>query len=172
MSTLYLTWDLIRVSPELIKRYCRQCGRVVGFKDTLKRRQNANGKNIYEYAIFKCERDHTWNKKLRAIKAFPGIKNSTMEYSPMAEENQEIEYEKVVAKGADSAHILIQQVENRWRLDVVLSSKIRGLSRSRIQKWIKKGIIQVNSLHVSPNYFLCTGDIITILFGETVVTNS
>ncbi|MDX8361573.1 hypothetical protein [Cytobacillus sp. IB215316] len=53
------------------QRYCSNCGRVVLFYDTLIRRHNANGKNIYRYAIYKCEKNHTWKKSLKLIKAIP-----------------------------------------------------------------------------------------------------
>jgi hypothetical protein len=36
--------------------------------DSGKIRQNANGKNIYTYAIYKCGKDHTWNRKLTTLK--------------------------------------------------------------------------------------------------------
>jgi hypothetical protein len=48
----------------VINRYCANCGKVVPFTDSGKVRRNANGKNIHIYAIYKCPKDHTWNKKI------------------------------------------------------------------------------------------------------------
>lgn len=162
MSVYYLSWNLIDSSVESVERYCPHCGKVVNFEDSLKRRQNANGKDIYEYAIFKCEKDHTWNKKLRNIKASSGLENNPMECAGAVEENQEIHVEQLRSEGIHSIHILIERVENRWRVDATLASKLVGVSRSQIQKLIKQGAIQVNSLNVSPKYFLRAGDTITI----------
>lgn len=56
----------------VVIRYCPRCGRKVEFHDSGKRRQNANGRNIYKYAIFKCARDHTWNRFIGRLKASVG----------------------------------------------------------------------------------------------------
>ncbi len=50
-------------------RYCSRCKTKVQFTDSGKIRQNANGKNIFVYAIYKCGKDHTWNKKMGVRKA-------------------------------------------------------------------------------------------------------
>ena len=47
-----------------IRRYCPGCGRVVSFHDSGKIRRNANGKTIHAFAIFKCSKDHIWNRRL------------------------------------------------------------------------------------------------------------
>jgi hypothetical protein len=167
---LYLVWSLSAVSQEKVERYCKQCGKVVSFEDSNKKRQNANGKDIYEYAIFKCERDHTWNKKLRTVKAFSGIENHVIEVMNQPVEEDEIQVEKMVEEEVELIHIVIESVEGRWRLDTLLSTKISGLSRSRIQKWIKRGRIQVNDAIVSSSYFIRKQDKITIrLKGEEKV---
>ena len=55
-----------RTSGEI--RYCSRCKRNVRFTDSGKIRQNANGKNIITFAIYKCGKGHTWNKKLAVSK--------------------------------------------------------------------------------------------------------
>jgi len=167
MSTHNLVWSLGAVFQEKVERYCRQCGKVVSFQDSNKKRQNANGKDIYEYAIFKCEKDHIWNKKLRTIKAFSGIENHVTEISSQPVEGYEVQIEKMMKEETEFIHIVIESVESRWRLDTLLSTKINGLSRSMIQKWIKQGRIQVNDATVSPSYFIRIQDTITVcLKGE------
>lgn len=52
-----------------ITRYCSRCKGKVQFVDSGKLRQNANGKTIFTYAIYKCAKGHTWNKKLTIRKA-------------------------------------------------------------------------------------------------------
>jgi len=52
-----------------IIRYCSRCKTNVPFFDSKKTRTNANGKNLFIYAIYKCEKDHTWNRKIRMKKA-------------------------------------------------------------------------------------------------------
>lgn len=49
---------------------CSNCGRIVLFFGTNVRRHSPNGKNIYRFAIYKCEKNHTWNEKLAIYKAF------------------------------------------------------------------------------------------------------
>jgi hypothetical protein len=62
MSKQIYHWNLVDVSNDnSIMRYCHNCGKNVIFRDSKKRRRNANGKTIFEYAIYKCEKDHTWN---------------------------------------------------------------------------------------------------------------
>jgi hypothetical protein len=163
MSVLYLKWDLRNTSQEKIERYCRQCGRVVSFEDSFRRRQNANGKDIHEYAIYKCEKGHTWNKKIQTMKAYPGIENLQKPVESLTEEIQEIHCVELLQAGITLIQIDIEYVDKRQRLDVTLSSRIKDISRSTIQKWIRRGVIQVNGLHVSSNYFIRTKDTITIL---------
>ncbi|GIP41425.1 hypothetical protein J31TS4_47050 [Paenibacillus sp. J31TS4] len=68
MSTIEVTWSRIR-EEQIEERYCPSCGAMTGFADTGIRRHNANGKTIYRYAIYKCRREHTWNRKLAVYKA-------------------------------------------------------------------------------------------------------
>ena len=62
-------WRLYGDTNDTVVKYCSHCGSKVVFTDSGKRRRNANGKNLYEYAIYKCERDHTWNRVLKTYKA-------------------------------------------------------------------------------------------------------
>ena len=47
-----------------------------------------------------------------------------------------------------------------YRLDKFLLSKIKNISRARIQKNIKAGLYTVNGKIVPPHYFLKSGDVI------------
>lgn len=87
-----IKWDLHAsdLKQLTIERHCHNCGRKVKFHDSMIRRHNANGKNIYQFAIYKCEKGHTWNKKLNIYKSFsehvavtewiePAIESPTLE---------------------------------------------------------------------------------------------
>jgi hypothetical protein len=55
MNTEILKWSLTLKNPKnTFEKYCPNCGKKVLFVDSLMRRRNANGKDIYEYAIYKC----------------------------------------------------------------------------------------------------------------------
>lgn len=55
---------------DTVTKQCKMCGKVTIFTDTTIRRHNANGKNIYQFAIYKCPKNHSWNKKLDIYKSF------------------------------------------------------------------------------------------------------
>lgn len=59
MKKAMINLNVMNMEIETIERYCHNCGKKVLFTDSLKRRQNANGKNLYNYAIFKCSNGHT-----------------------------------------------------------------------------------------------------------------
>ena len=70
MRKICFTWHLIQEDSKIkIARYCPQCRKIVPFTDSFKRRRNNNGKNVHEFAIYKCEKDHTWNRKHATYKA-------------------------------------------------------------------------------------------------------
>ncbi|MFA2800096.1 cytoplasmic protein [Bacillus pacificus] len=70
MQKVQLSWSLYENEQNTIEKYCKNCRRTTLFTDTNIRRHNANGKNIYRFAIYKCPKDHTWNQKLRIYKSF------------------------------------------------------------------------------------------------------
>ena len=65
---LYLNWEIHNEENDKEERYCHNCGKKVIFTDSLKRRQNANGKNIYHFAIYKCPSDNSWDKVINIFK--------------------------------------------------------------------------------------------------------
>lgn len=62
MQKVQLSWSLYENQQNTIEKYCKNCRRTTLFTDTNIRRHNANGKNIYRFAIYKCPKDHTWNQ--------------------------------------------------------------------------------------------------------------
>lgn len=46
---------------------CSNCKSKVVFKNSNVKRHNANGKNIYKFAIYKCDKGHTWHKMLDKV---------------------------------------------------------------------------------------------------------
>jgi hypothetical protein len=70
LKKLSFRWNLgSKDEMTIIKRYCHNCGKVTIYKDSMIRRHNANGKKIYQFAIYKCDEGHTWNQKLSTFKA-------------------------------------------------------------------------------------------------------
>lgn len=56
MSNITLYWKLSQIPEITTKKHCKMCGKLSAFTDTFVRRHNANGKNIYQFAIYKCEK--------------------------------------------------------------------------------------------------------------------
>ncbi|NRS47285.1 S4 domain-containing protein [Brevibacillus sp. HB2.2] len=167
MHTIEHTW-VLRENQEIqpVRRYCSNCGRTVLFFDTNIRRHNANGKNIYRFAIYKCEKNHTWNEKLAIYKAFTDHREV-----PDTEFGEEIaplpilpllEYQE---KGVQEVTIRIESTEARFRLDKLLSEQIEGWSRSQIARKIKDGQILLNEQETKPSIVLSAADIIQIRIG-------
>ncbi len=156
MSIRLYQWSIDQREKEVITRYCTQCKRKVLFVDSMKRRHNANGKDIYQFAIYKCPNDHSWNKKLEIYKAKPVLPTEDME---LEFGNEVAEYpiesvQELLQRGIQTIQISIQSVNQPMRLDLMLSTRMRDLSRTQIQKWIKQGRVQVNSQIVSPKYLV------------------
>lgn len=160
MSILYLNWTFNQVTEESIMKYCPQCRRKVPFVDSNKRRHNANGKDIYQFAIFKCPNDHTWNKRLDIYKAKPVLPthDTEKEFHKKGIEDPMVSVQELLQQGIHTIQIHIASVERTVRLDQALSKKILDLSRSQIQKLIKQGKIQVNSQVVPPKYLVREND--------------
>ncbi|MGE6258521.1 S4 domain-containing protein [Heyndrickxia sporothermodurans] len=165
MSIIKMSWWLTeKVVPTAITRYCKNCGRTVEFKDSLIRRHNSNGKNIFRFAIYKCEKDHTWNRKLSLYKAYT-------EHAVVKEEKPYIEENKIEIMDLDSlcseevnqVNITIENSVGDVRLDKLLAERLMGWSRSQIVRKIKEGLIQVNHKDCKPSQKIGTKDLIVIM---------
>lgn len=158
MKTVIIKWSLVQnIEAETNERYCHNCGRKVLFTDSSVRRHNANGKNIYQFSIYKCKRGHTWNKKLDAYKAqTEAIENKeALKMRETPKSNPDIlslsTYREL---GVEQIEIHIEVAEGKWRLDKLLAQQIDGLSRSQINHGIRMGQILVNDQIVKPNMII------------------
>lgn len=155
MERTCLSWSLYRDNQEeSLERYCHNCGKKTLFKDTLIRRHNANGKNIYQYAIYKCQMDHTWNKKLDIYKARTQSEETMVEKEEKVSSLETIEIRNFVQKEMKEVVIYLEVVEGKWRLDKLLSKQISDLSRTEIVKWIKEGKVLVNGGTAKPSVYV------------------
>jgi len=149
-----------------VKKQCKMCGKVTIFTDTTIRRHNANGKFIYQFAIYKCPKNHTWNKKLDTYKSFS--EHVDPETLIPTEFETIKESEKIIlAELAELAELAVIKckvtvVEGSFRLDQALASQIEGLSRNEIAQKIKKGSILLNNCLVKPSQKISLHDIILI----------
>jgi len=146
-----------------VKKQCKMCGKVTIFTDTTIKRHNANGKYIYQFAIYKCPKNHTWNKKLGTYKSFSEhVDPETLiptEFDTI-KQNEKI----ILAALADQAVIecKVTVVEGSFRLDHALASQIEGLSRNEIVQKIKNGSILLNNGLVKPSQKISLHDTIMI----------
>jgi hypothetical protein len=160
MEKVIVNWHLAQdAETESVERHCHNCGKKVVFKDSYIRRHNANGKNIYKFAIYKCGNDHSWNKKLKIYKSQP---QSKAQVEPQLETSGTLETSKYskptplsILKCQElnirEIEIRIESVKGTWRLDKLLSEQLEEWSRSHIQKGIKKGEILVDQMRAKPN---------------------
>jgi hypothetical protein len=172
MEKTVLHWQL-NEQPENTgtERYCHNCGHTVLFQDTGKRRHNANGKNIYEYAIFKCENGHTWNQILTIQKSGDAIQNMNVEIGQELnlyanDSLDRIDIAEWKKNGIHTAEITLDKVSGKWRLDKLLSQQIKDLSRMQLEKLIKDGTIRLDGKTVKPGSLLKPQQVITISLSE------
>jgi hypothetical protein len=154
MNKLTLKWEFNAIAEDKVERYCHNCSKKVVFSDSMKRRRNVNGKNIYEYAIYKCERDHTWNRPLNNC----GTQRDRIEFledeiQPIYqyESPKELLLSETMAAGVEEIEIYVQAIKGRHRLDKLLAQHIIDLSRTQIALWIDGGKIQVDNCNVKPD---------------------
>jgi len=158
MKAITLNWNLYGDIEKVgIERYCHNCGKKVVFIKTQLKRRNANGKNIYEFDIYKCPDGHTWNRLVKQSKAgteaFPDndlYKNS----ENMFGENQCIKVADYHKLNYDRIDIKLHKVVGRFRLDKVLADHIADLSRTTIQQMIEKEHIFLDNNPVQPGKIL------------------
>ena len=137
---------------DTIKRNCKMCRKVTTFTDTTIRRHNANGKNIYQFAIYKCPKNHTWNKKLDIYKSFSD--HVIPESIIPTEFEMIVQNEKFSMQGLKEQPVIefkVTVVEGSFRLDQALASHIEGVSRTEIIRKIKNGTILLNQTQTKPS---------------------
>ncbi|MGE8033950.1 cytoplasmic protein [Lysinibacillus sp. NPDC093692] len=162
MLTITFRWKLSQLPERTVKKHCKMCGSISVFTDTTVRRHNANGKNIYQYAIYKCENNHTWNKKLAIYKTFS---EHVVEMDDQKEEFlilSTIAISSLAEQGIKIIHIVLDDAVGKHRIDKVLANQIEDWSRSQIIKKIEKGVIQLNDQIIKPSARLSKGECITI----------
>ncbi|MFG0215856.1 S4 domain-containing protein [Brevibacillus porteri] len=154
----------VRYGESPFFRPVQRYGRTVLFFDTNVRRHNANGKNIYRFAIYKCEKNHTWNEKLAIYKAFTDHREvPDTEFSEEIAPLSTLPLHEYQQKGVQEVTIRIERAEARVRLDKLLSEQIEGWSRSEIVRKIKDGQIRLNEQETKPSAVLSASDIIQIM---------
>ncbi|WP_251460047.1 S4 domain-containing protein [Weizmannia agrestimuris] len=132
---------------ETVVKYCPNCGKVVNFYDTLMRRHNSNGKNIYKFTIFKCEKNHTWNRKEKIFKSYDPkleIKNRDFPNEAPQNDNEKINLVTHLKNGFNKICININYLDEPVRIDKVLGNQLIDISRNQICSLIKEGKILLN----------------------------
>jgi hypothetical protein len=148
---------------DTVKKQCKMCGKVTIFTDTTIRRHNANGKNIYQFAIYKCPNNHSWNKKLDIYKSFS--EHVDPETLVPTEYESLHECEKININGIqeqDTLELKISGLDGSFRLDQAISSSLEGWSRTEITRKIKKGTILLNNRLSKPSQKVSLKDTIHI----------
>lgn len=159
---LYLNWELHNEENAKEERYCHNCGRKVVFTDSLKRRQNANGKNIYHFAIYKCPGEHSWDKVLNIFKTSKGLVNEDKERDIKESKLDIIELKDITGRGYNKIVIIINEVSKKLRIDKLLSHQIKDMSRSEVDIAIKNRVILIDGQEVKSNTIIKRGSTIII----------
>lgn len=166
-------WQLYGDTDKSIERYCNHCGRKAIFRDTKKRRCNANGKDLYEYAIYKCEKDHTWNLLLRKYKAEASVRiASTHDDNTGICIFEKINLLEHANSGIEEIEITLTEVTRRWRLDKLLGERIIDISRNKVNELILKGKIHVDGETIKPGTLLKKQQKITIILKDLFPDNT
>jgi hypothetical protein len=133
------------------------------FADSRKRRRNANGRIIYEYAIFKCPKGHTWNKKVSEYKATEyglRISHDESQVSSNDHVNETVDLKHCRDRGVRRIEILVETADGRVRLDKLLARQVKGASRTQICGWITNGAIKLDNGRTRPKTCVQAGQII------------
>ncbi|MHA4150765.1 cytoplasmic protein [Bacillus cereus] len=163
MQKVQFSWSLYENQQHTIEKYCKNCGRTTLFTDTNIRRHNANGKNIYRFAIYKCPKDHTWNQKLRIYKSFTDhVETIDMTQQDQAETTTTISIMQHKENGIAEITLVLDLIFGSHRIDKALSTYISDWSRTLIVDKIKNRDIQLNGQQMKPNTILSEGDYISI----------
>ena len=159
---LFLNWRIHNNEIQCEERYCHNCGKKVVFKDSLKRRQNANGKSIFHYAIYKCPNGHTSNKILDSFKTTSGLQNKHQILSEEESKLDDIAICDIINGGVTHVQIIINSINVKLRIDKLLANQIIDISRTKIEAAINNGYILVNENVVKTRYLLNEKDIVLL----------
>lgn len=162
MSNITLYWKLSQIPEITTKKHCKMCGKLSAFTDTFVRRHNANGKNIYQFAIYKCEKNHTWNKKLAIYKSFSEHVVEIEEQNDESSVLSTISIFSLAQQGIKMIQIVLDDVIGKHRIDKVLANQIEDWSRTQIIKKIENGTIQLNDQIIKPSSRVSKGEHISI----------
>lgn len=162
MLNITFHWKLSQIPDRAEKKHCKMCGKLSVFTDTNVRRHNANGKSIYKYAIYKCEKNHTWNKKLAIYRTFSEHVAEIEEEKEESSITSAIPITSLAEQGVKVIHIVLDDVIGKHRIDKVLANQIEDWSRSQIIEKIEKGTIQLNEQVIKPSSRLLKGERISI----------
>jgi hypothetical protein len=162
MQNVQMTWSLQEAQDLTIEKHCSNCGKTVRFTDTMIRRHNANGKNIYRFAIYKCEKNHTWNKKLEIYQAYTNHSRVMEEEKDPTSQVCKIPIQKYENNGIEQVQIELSEVEGNFRIDKTIAKQIDDWSRTEINKRIQQGTIRINNHTIKPSTSLKKADQITI----------
>lgn len=174
-----INWEIKGSGDCAVERYCTGCGKKVEFKDSGVRRHNANGKNVTQFAIYKCEKGHTWNQRLQDYKAKAASERS----DPMSLEREgykkvHFKSEKVEVKSSqpidlediigiyEKVYINIIGDGHSERVDKVLAEVVLDMSRAQIKKAISKGFIVINDSGCKVSAKVRKGDVVGIYPNE------
>ena len=161
---LYLEWEICDETIQGVERYCPHCNRKVIFTDSDIKRRNANGKDIYEFAIFKCPEDHTWNRLLKTYQAKDYIETANPKEIDQDRSGViNIHIGQSLDQNISEVRICLQRVSGQWRLDKLLALHIVDWSRTKIEKQIRSGKILLNDKVVPTRTIVRTGQVIRIL---------
>lgn len=162
MEKAFYSWEINGIDNATEYRYCHNCGNKAVFTDSGSRRHNANGKDIFEFAIFKCDKGHTWNKMLGILKPTDKVHKFADMGARLECRMDSISIGELKAAKFDEIEIYIKELNSKIRLDKILSRQISDLSRNQIEKLICCGKILINGQKVKQGAFLKKEDKITI----------
>lgn len=165
-KALRIHWQIQSQTDTSVSRYCSHCNQVTTFSDSGFRRQNANGKNIFHFAIYKCPKNHTWNNKLEVFSAKSHLINEPIQL-PNGSHEVEAHLPDMATEFGFSSDLMlnITHVKNqnfdqillkvtvlggKHRLDKLLSERIEDVSRSQLSKWIENGKITLDGETAKP----------------------
>lgn len=163
MKSKQINWVIQAEGVSVVTRYCHNCGQKVVFKDSLVRRQNANGKNIHHFAIYKCDHGHTWNQKIEQFKTIEHLENKRELFTSVEKvsKNCEIEIEKLISEGYEILEITVESTE-KIRVDKMLSKYILDQSRTQLSQLFSNERITVNDKIVNRSYKIYQNAVIKI----------